>query len=153
MTQPSHHFIARKDVPNAPLAMTRSKLTALMHERGVSAQQVSLIAQALYERGFISYWHSEIGFLPGAHAPNVDATLVQVNELAPWMGVGALLEAPSKANPNAGVFVQDFVWAHHGIIPLVNAGADTRELSELHPYATQAYELIAAAYVAAVTAD
>lgn len=139
-----HHHIARNATPKGPFLMTRSGLSAAFYREGVPPQPVVHAAQALYEEGYISYPYAECGFLPASAAVGIDMTLQEIGEHI------ALDDVPI-GNPGADVFVENFIWAHHGIVPLVDCAEPRRPMAELHPLAERVYACIAKAYVQAVT--
>lgn len=140
----THHHIARNAAPKGPLAMTRTGLSAAFYREGVPPQPVAHAAQALYEEGYISYPYAECGFLPASAAENIDAVLQEI-------GQHIALQNTPAGNPGAGVFVENFIWAHHGIIPLVDGDKPRRPMAELHPLAERVYAFIAKVYAQAVT--
>lgn len=111
---------------------------------GVSEQTVRKIACSLYEAGYISYPHNASEVVPAREAARIPEVLDAIAEFAPLL----LQNAPIEATPD--FFVDDFVWAHHAIIPLAKNGMQAVPLRRLHEMAEAIYILIASAYLTRV---
>ena len=126
--------------------MTRLRLLDEAAATGHDAKTVSDAMQALYERGYISYPYTECEFIPAVQAGEAQSIVAAIAMVAPEV------ETRITVNAKSPVFVQEFVWAHHAIIPWKET-LWTSSIDDAHPLAREIYLLVAKAYLDAISAS